>query len=323
MSDTKTSGLSALGATPATGDMFMVVDVSDTTMAATGTNKYLVASYVVSLDRAETLTNKTLTTPVIGDFTNAGHSHTSSAGGGQLDHGTALTGLGDDDHTQYLLATGTRTGASSQAQTFTSGVITDKIYPASDSTNAFGLYKADGTSQDVYYNSTAGKLGVGVTPANKLDVYDTADTPVNIVRESTATATSSGIFNAAHRSTGSATDGFGAHQSFRIQDSGNIMTTIGQVGFVRDGAHNTGALVVRNTVAGSITERMRLLGSGNLGVGVTVPTAVVHAAASTTTRASFCAPHGTAPTSPVNGDMWTTTAGLFVQINGSTIGPLS
>lgn len=34
-------------------------------------------------------------------------------------------------------------------------------------------------------------------------------------------------------------------------------------------------------------------------------------------------PHGAAPTSPVNGDIWTTTAGLFVRINGATVGPLS
>jgi hypothetical protein len=45
--------------------------------------------------------------------------------------------------------------------------------------------------------------------------------------------------------------------------------------------------------------------------------------ASTTARASLTMAHGTAPTSPVNGDMWTTTAGLYVRINGSTVGPLS
>jgi hypothetical protein len=39
---------------------------------------------VVGLATTQTLTNKTLTTPTIGDFTNAGHAHTDSAGGGQL-----------------------------------------------------------------------------------------------------------------------------------------------------------------------------------------------------------------------------------------------
>ena len=32
--------------------------------------------------------------------------------------------------------------------------------------------------------------------------------------------------------------------------------------------------------------------------------------------------HGVAPSTPVNGDMWNTTAGLFVRVNGATIGPL-
>jgi hypothetical protein len=34
--------------------------------------------------------------------------------------------------------------------------------------------------------------------------------------------------------------------------------------------------------------------------------------------AYFNMPHGTAPSAPVNGDFWTTTAGLFVRVNGTT-----
>jgi hypothetical protein len=40
--------------------------------------------------------------------------------------------------------------------------------------------------------------------------------------------------------------------------------------------------------------------------------------ASTTTNAGFNIPNGTAPTTPVNGDIWTTTSGLFARINGGT-----
>lgn len=45
---------------------------------------------------AQTLTNKTLTAPVIGDFTNATHTHTTVAGGGQLTLGafSSTTGSG-------------------------------------------------------------------------------------------------------------------------------------------------------------------------------------------------------------------------------------
>lgn len=45
--------------------------------------------------------------------------------------------------------------------------------------------------------------------------------------------------------------------------------------------------------------------------------------ASTTTRSSFRIAHGSAPSSPVDGDIWTTTAGLYVRINGATVGPLT
>jgi len=38
---------------------------------------------------------------------------------------------------------------------------------------------------------------------------------------------------------------------------------------------------------------------------------------------TFIIPHGSAPSSPVNGQIWTTTAGLYVRINGSTVGPIT
>ena len=41
-------------------------------------------------------------------------------------------------------------------------------------------------------------------------------------------------------------------------------------------------------------------------------------AASNTTTAGLTLPHGTAPTTPVNGEIWTTTGGLFARINGGT-----
>ncbi len=45
--------------------------------------------------------------------------------------------------------------------------------------------------------------------------------------------------------------------------------------------------------------------------------------ASESARAGFRLPHGAAPSSPTNGDIWTTTAGLFARINGATVGPYS
>jgi hypothetical protein len=48
-------------------------------------------------------------------------------------------------------------------------------------------------------------------------------------------------------------------------------------------------------------------------------TGKVNTVASTTTAAGFNVPHATAaPTTPVNGDIWTTTSGLFMRQNGAT-----
>ncbi len=52
-------------------------------------------------------------------------------------------------------------------------------------------------------------------------------------------------------------------------------------------------------------------------------TPVMPAGGVTTSGASMRLPHGSAPSTPTNGDMWTTTAGLYVRINGATVGPLT
>lgn len=45
-------------------------------------------------------------------------------------------------------------------------------------------------------------------------------------------------------------------------------------------------------------------------------------AASIAGRSGLSLPHGVAPSSPADGDAWTTTSGIFVRINGVTLGPL-
>jgi hypothetical protein len=55
MADLKTTQLDQLAATPADNDLVMLVDVSDTTMAASGTNKRLPANYIARSDGANKL----------------------------------------------------------------------------------------------------------------------------------------------------------------------------------------------------------------------------------------------------------------------------
>ena len=58
--------------------------------------------------------------------------------------------------------------------------------------------------------------------------------------------------------------------------------------------------------------------SGKANLSGATFTGLVGTVASTTTTAGLNIPHGTAPTTPVNGDVWTTTTGLFGRVNGTT-----
>jgi hypothetical protein len=82
------------------------------------------------------------------------------------------------------------------------------------------------------------------------------------------------------------------------------------------------ALNASNLSTGTIpTGRLAGAYTGITGIGVlgTKLTTV----ASSNVSAGFNLPHGTAPGSPVNGDVWTTTTGLYFHINGTTIGPIN
>lgn len=80
----------------------------------------------------------TIITPTIASLTNAQHTHQNAAGGGTLDHGLALTGLTDDDHTQYAtvggratpqtIAFGTASGANAGYLTSTAHATKGKYF---------------------------------------------------------------------------------------------------------------------------------------------------------------------------------------------------
>jgi hypothetical protein len=68
------------------------------------------------------------------------------------------------------------------------------------------------------------------------------------------------------------------------------------------------------------SEVVQIAASGASGVNVGAKLTTL---ATATGTAGFNLPAGTAPTVPVDGDVWTTTAGMYVRINGGTVGPLT
>jgi hypothetical protein len=78
---------------------------------------------------------------------------------------------------------------------------------------------------------------------------------------------------------------------------------------------------VQVNIGGGLAGITNLLSDGTDVRGFTMSGAKANFAATATGYASIKLPHGTAPSAPVNGDLWTTTTGLYAQINGSTVGP--
>lgn len=78
-----------------------------------------------------------------------------------------------------------------------------------------------------------------------------------------------------------------------------------------------GASVVLGYPNVSPTSSLTFGASGATFVGPTI------LATSTTSLAPLTIPHGVAPSSPSNGNIWSTTSGFFGQVNGATVGPFS
>jgi hypothetical protein len=156
------------------------------------------------------------------------------------------------------------------------------ILPLADSTTAFQVQTAAGANI-LNVNSTGSAVGIGTTTTStvsKLIVgpYVTADVLANV-----------------HITAIAAT-----HKPLVVQ------------GFTAQ----TGNLQEWQSSAGTVLASVSSAGLGTF-AGVTA-TALVLTAATATGGAGFRMPHGTAPTTPVDGDLWTTTAGMFVRINGVT-----
>lgn len=178
----------------------------------------------------------------------------------------------------------------------------------SSTTDALGLFLDEN-----------GNVGIGTTPSERLEVYGN-------VKLSNATITS-GVL--ALRPTG-----WGYSQNtYRVVQvgaaSGKETVSLGydpsgntEGSFTGDGREilfRNGIQFTTPNAANTGWHRYVLtLKDGNVGIAITAPTALCHLGASTTARASLCIPSGTAPTSPVAGDIWYDGTNLKFRDGGTT-----
>lgn len=179
---------------------------------------------------------------------------------------------------------------SLRATTYATGAATDKVSKAGDTMT--GDLKI--TNADIHM--TADGLPYG---SERLTVYPRGGEPAAVFKSG----------------------GISAHSriiQFLSGDSAFIGTIFGDFEGPNNGlGFNVAASAdFRIAMSGTIAFRIASTGVATFSHKVNVP-------ASAAATATFNIPHGAAPTSPVDGDIWTTTAGLYVRINGATVGPLA
>lgn len=186
--------------------------------------------------------------------------------------------------------------------------------------------------------SAAGKIGLGTTPgttgAINVDASSYSGIGARYVSSAdviTATLATSGAPKTTWEDgTRTAFFGFSADDAMAFGASSAHIITIwaqGQAKWEVGGAAGASYLysqqATMSIIGGATANRIRnnADNASNLAwtdAGVFTFRSEVVTAASTTSLAGLNIPHGSAPTSPVDGDMWTTTAGAFIRINGVT-----
>jgi hypothetical protein len=173
-----------------------------------------------------------------------------------------------------------------------------------------GTYTQD--NSNLFWDNSNKRLGIGVSnPANNLHIRNNDNTAVRLLFQNTLKGTSAQASiqlesNAGIGSINVYSDTFGVAglPSTLLISSGNLVN-----GIIINTSLSTAPIIFRI----NSTERMRLSTSGNLGIGQTTPTAVLHLKAGTATAST--APlkftSGTNLTSPLGGEMEFNGTNLF------------
>ena len=275
----------------------MTINTNSGTLAFSGAGFTLTVpetGTAVLLTATQTLTNKTLTTPTIGDFSNAQHSHTNAAGGGQLSLTTAVTGVLPPANGGTGVDNGTRTltiNTNSGTLAFSGAAFTltiPKTGTVPVGTGTAGRIAEWVTDANTVQASTLAKTGAGVltlaAAANYTLTIPATGTAALLGTAQTFTQTqtvsyaSTGVaYQLVLSNTSTDAAARGGLQMVRGGDAGtgsargaSLFTTSTLFGFA-DYETRTIAIYTGESV-GNNAPRLVVLGNGNVGIGTTNPT---------------------------------------------------
>lgn len=245
---------------------------------------------------------------------------TGETGSGALVFGTSPTLT-----TATLAGTTTLSGTTGVVQCLqanTSGVISGT---GSACGTGGGGTSPGGSSGDIQINSS-GVFG-GLTPGAGVSAFLTTPSSANLATAVTGeTGTGALVFGTSP----TFTTGISVNGTISTTGAGTIITS-GTNGAITTGGSNAGLYINERDGTGTWTlyangDLFRVYNGGDLltvnATGdVGVPSGKLTTKVPATGGAGLNLPHGTAPTTPVNGDLWTTTAGVYARVNGGTVGP--
>ena len=344
-SSSAASAITLLDAVSTAGRVITLPDATDT----------LVGRATTDTLTNKTLTSPTLTTPISATLTSPAATNLTLGTGTSGAAVTVLSasnnvGIGTITPAQKLSVNGTMQWAQT-ADAGYSGYLTnastDAAYNPAITRNLIGstgsTYTIAHGDMDAYAGIQFGVSGTttnagnisffaasgtfatneSVTPVARMFIANTGDVSISSTTAASANAGAlivQGGISAGN--TGSAASYFGG----AVTVTGTLRATNGNLYTYGESGNATDGILFFNSAANNyIYGTSSQLAIYTAGVqratisstGATFSGTVI-APAATASLAPLRIPHGTAPTSPTDGDMWTTTAGLFIRINGVT-----
>ncbi len=174
-----------------------------------------------------------------------------------------------------ILATGATTGATSQAQAFTLGVVSPFDAPAADSTTAWQVRKADKTTAVVTVDTTNVRVGIGTTAPNATLDVNRSIADVYLVSS-----------NASYYSLLRAQNSSGNYAQLLVTGASYVLPSRASFiakglpwEFMTDGdVASGGTQPIYFTTGGydATNRRMTILATGLVGIGTTSPATALH-----------------------------------------------
>ena len=281
MPDSKITALTSIGtSTDPANDPLVIVDVSDTSMAATGTPKKVTLNQLLATSPTATLASATITGDLTVDTSTLKVDSTNNRVGiGTASPGYLLDVQAATAVAQILSTTGTNAaylqvsntggvfylgrensaGTSFASPAYSAVLYAGGAYPLVTTVNGSERYRiaSDGVATWSNVGGVAGTamtlnstgLGVGASPSYKLHVAGA--NPTAAINSTTATSSSISTL------------------LYRNLDGNSNAYSVASIAGETAGNGGYGNLIFSTGFNGSLVERMRIDLSGNVGVGVT------------------------------------------------------